>query len=366
MSKRKASVVSRQAKQWFITVGPLEYYDCIRADFLDYFEGVEEYCVSIETNHTNKLVHLHSYLSFFNNVTFEYVKACVPPFGGTINVQHCRSRRNVLKYVTKEDERPLFNCAASELSFSYRARTWARNTQTFRYYDPFVLEYPQYYRLLSELHKEVRDRLRYVAPVVPSLKTWYPGWAMQMYDSLISFLRRRSTKGLYIYGPPGTGKTYTLSLLLRELGLSRIYMPVPGQFFFGDFTASAYDCVLFEEFDSRIFEHNFFQIKRLLNAERFSVDVKGARQRIIVVRCPVAFVSNFVPPDDRAFLRRVSVINAIEEMEGKTRVVVPKEEVDSPETFIEISSDEEDETFDEMEDETQVDEEPVSQKVQGS
>lgn len=339
---RLCSVVQRRAKQWFVTVGPLEYYDSIRRDFLLYYEDIEEYCVSIETNSTNKAnVHLHAYLKFYDLVTFEYVKECLP-VSVTINVQQAKSRRNVLKYITKEDENPEFNMSPSELSFAYRARSWARNTQTFRFYDPFVLEHPQYYRVLLELHKEITDRRRYKAPVVPHLSTWYPGWAMRMYEAVISFIKRQTTRQVYLYGPSGTGKTFTLSLLLRELGLSNAYMPVPGQFFFGDFTNS-YDCVMFEEFDFDRFKLNFSQIKRLLNAERFSVDVKGSRQRIIVARCPVFFVSNFEPPYDRAFTRRIEIIHAVEEMEGKARIAVPKEEPDAPPSYIEISSDSESE-----------------------
>lgn len=345
------SVVRRRAKQWFITVGGLEYYDRIRSDFLLYFDGVEEYCVSIE-GFTKPTVHCHAYLKFHDFAYFEILRDLIP-VSGTVNIQVCKSRRNTLKYVTKEDECPLFNCSESELSFAYRARAWAKRTPLFRFYDPFVLEYPQYYRLLSELHKEVCDRRRSVVPVNGLLSTWYPGWAMSMYESLAAFIYKRSSKQLYIYGPSGTGKTYTLSLLLKELGFFRIYMPVPGQFFFGDFSASAYDCVMFEEFDFDLFQRNFSQIKRLLNGERFSVDVKGSRQRILAVRCPIFFVSNFDPPYDKAFLRRVTVIHAIEEMEGKARIATVKPEDEPITSFIEISSDE-----DEEEDEVSLSEVP--------
>jgi hypothetical protein len=56
----------RRTRQFFITLGGLIYYEDIRRDFLDYFSGIEEYCVSIENNHVNKLCHIHAYLSFYD------------------------------------------------------------------------------------------------------------------------------------------------------------------------------------------------------------------------------------------------------------------------------------------------------------
>jgi hypothetical protein len=54
----------------------------------------------------------------------------------------------------------LFNCRLSELLFSYRAYAGARSSPAFRFSDPFVLEHPQYYRLLQEIHSEVHDGQR--------------------------------------------------------------------------------------------------------------------------------------------------------------------------------------------------------------
>ena len=58
----------------------------------------------------------------------------------TVNV-HGVCPRNVLKYLSKEDEQVSFYCRESALSFNYRARVGARRTPTFRFSDPFVLEH---------------------------------------------------------------------------------------------------------------------------------------------------------------------------------------------------------------------------------
>ena len=137
-----------QTDQVFVTVGPVAYYASVRSDFLQYFEGVETYCVSVEYYHINKSqCHIHAYLKFYDLIDFDYVRECLSWFEGVVNIQRARSRRNVLKYVSKEDREVYFNCRVSELSFSYRAYVWSRNTPTFRFSDSFVLEHPQYYRL---------------------------------------------------------------------------------------------------------------------------------------------------------------------------------------------------------------------------
>jgi hypothetical protein len=41
----------------------------------------------------------------------DVIEACFPE--GTINVQSCKSSRNWPKYITKEDDEPLYNCKVS-------------------------------------------------------------------------------------------------------------------------------------------------------------------------------------------------------------------------------------------------------------
>jgi hypothetical protein len=65
-----------------------------------------------------------------------------------------------LKYISKEDEDPLFNCPVDRLSFSFGAKFWAANTPTFSYRDPFVLEHLNKYKFLEKLHLEERERER--------------------------------------------------------------------------------------------------------------------------------------------------------------------------------------------------------------
>jgi hypothetical protein len=325
----------------------VEKYEGVRSDFLCYFNDLEEYCVSIEINHANKGDHLHAYLCFKCLLDCEDIRNCLSWFEGTVNVQNVKSKRNVLKYITKEDDEAFFNIAESQLSFYYRSKNWARRTRTFRYDDPFVLEYPQYYRLLSELHREVSNRpngnkINYSIP-----NEFWPGWCMQVLLAVVSKIRGKSWKALYIYGESGVGKSFIVERCLGCFDKCNIYLPLPGRFFFGDFIEKFHDVVLFEEFDFDVFRTNFSQIKRITEGKCVSVDQKFGSRRVIRVKCLVIFVSNYEPYNDLAFLRRLEVINGLEKMESYPKVRVPKEEVDGFETeVIEIESDTDDEEMD--------------------
>jgi hypothetical protein len=59
-----ARVRQRSGTSFFITLTPVVYYESVRSDFLQYFDCVETYCVSIEGLNCNKVYHLYAYLCF--------------------------------------------------------------------------------------------------------------------------------------------------------------------------------------------------------------------------------------------------------------------------------------------------------------
>jgi hypothetical protein len=111
----------KRAKQYSVTLGPVFFYESIREDTVGYFEDLETYCVSVEGLCSNSVVHMHLYLKFKCLCTCNDVRAVLEWFPGTINVQVCRSEKSWLKYITKEDATPYFNCKLSSLSFYTRA-----------------------------------------------------------------------------------------------------------------------------------------------------------------------------------------------------------------------------------------------------
>lgn len=340
MKKRKR----RDCKCYFVTLCDLKYYENIRSDFLDFFGGVQEYCVSIERHHVNNRVHLHMYVEFKDLVSFDYVRDIFSWYEGTVNVQNVRSKRNVLKYITKEDEAPLFNCRESLLAFSYRAKAWARRTPSFSFRDPFVLEHFNKYRLLQELHKETVYSKKRMGLIFQKPSEWYVGWGMQVFNWFYDAFGNgkgcyRPTKALYLFGPPGYGKSYLVEELERVIGIQRVYMPIPGKYFMGDFRQRFYELVLFEEWHWESWKYNESQIKRVLENKSFSAEEKYGLRQMLRVDCPVAIVSNEAPYLPDAVLRRLVIVDAIERLENATKTLLPKDETDCTSTeVIEIPS----------------------------
>lgn len=73
------------------------------------------------------------------------------------DVQVCKSRKSCLRYFSKEDSSPLYNCKESELQFNLRARKWAERVHTFRFDDPFVVEHRFCYRFLKKFFDDVKS-----------------------------------------------------------------------------------------------------------------------------------------------------------------------------------------------------------------
>jgi hypothetical protein len=256
-----------------ITVTGLMYYRRIRSDFLSFCHGLEEtYCICLEKHKVKDEWHLHSFVRFkepLNCVKVRELFLCFE-ISGSLDVQPCRSSRNWLKYITKEDEEPLFNCPVDRLSFSFRAKFWASNTPTFSYRDPFVLEHWNKYKFLEKLHLEERERERTGKPFkFGVVEKGYSGW----HERLCNWFNRRISgdewRGLYLYGNSGVGKSTAIDQIFGLGEACPYYMPVPGKFFCGDLDAYRHVCVIFEEFSFRNFEQNFSQIKVLLESKTF-------------------------------------------------------------------------------------------------
>jgi hypothetical protein len=99
--------------------------------------------------------HLQAYFLVYEPTTCVEERDYVRSFHeSSVNVQACKSRKSWLKYITKEDEKPYFNCKVSEIYFNYQARSWRANTSTFSYGDPFMLEHHNKWEFLQNMHSE--------------------------------------------------------------------------------------------------------------------------------------------------------------------------------------------------------------------
>jgi hypothetical protein len=122
-------------------------------------------------------------------------------------VQKCKSRRNWLRYISKEDDEPYFNCKVSELSFRYRAINWAKGSKQFRYTDPFVIDHAHRVSFLRELHSEVHCKFLGEWTGYKVIEQGYGDWwgtvAHWFNDLVRSGMAGYRRKQMYLYGPPG-------------------------------------------------------------------------------------------------------------------------------------------------------------------
>jgi len=224
------------------------------------------------------------------------------------------------------------------LSFYYLAIQWARNTSQFEYSDPFVLNHPQYFRLLEYVHKSVRGKM--FARQSQDLRPYYfvsccdpdQNWhisILQWWNDWVFNGWTHKKPQLYLYGPSNTGKTTFVHKLLAQCMNSpqincsdeymyeqHIFQPLPNEpkYAFQDYDAELHKIIKIDEFDIR--EYKISDMKKLLAGESLRVNSKNQSGRVITHQKPVIMISNFEPPNDlissqyRGFLERLFVVYA--------------------------------------------------------
>lgn len=328
----------------------IHLYSRVRRDLLSYFEtddlvtyviGVERSPISDNVSH-----HAHVFLEFAERHYLRdvlSVASCITD--GQCDVQACRSKKSAIKYCTKEDKFPLFNCKLSDTHFNYRVFVWASNSKMFNVTDDFVVEHRFCYRFLERYHAEMkRNSLRpFSCFNVP--KTSYMGWPLEVVEWWGNMLINTDHKApmLYLCGPSNTGKTTLIEQLIGKHNMDFVFYPSTGKFAYQSLNCDFHRIVLFEEFD---YEHcNKSMLKRLLERKPFPAPVKCGLDKIIDFKGLVIMVSNDMPPNDPAIRNRLRVVIANVLSKTLPPCPVPKVEVPedlplSPEILV-ISSDEE-------------------------
>lgn len=346
---------NKPSKLFFITVDVPAVYTGIRRDFLYNFSGVESYCIGLEKHKNAKVslsYHLHAYLKFIEGkFVGDLADELHAIFDGlTVNVQCCRSERNVLKYITKEDKDALHNVSVDKLNFYYRLHFWARNTLTFRYDDPFVVEHKHIYHFLEKAFYDCKRECSL------NLKCYlgevYGGWGGEVISWWNNFLtseKKFKKQQLYLWGLSNVGKSTLVEKVIGDKFMRYGFEVGDGRFAFTGLREDYHRFMIFEEFDWNEWKGYSRYLKRLLEGRRFSADMKGSVAREIMwVNKPIIIVSNGMEIDDQAILNRLKIVQCYapyweEKGEGFVREI-KKEACDIQEENIEeveLSSEEE-------------------------
>lgn len=301
-------VRGRSNSLFFFTIILSSFYEGVRQDFLDSFENVVCYCIGVERSTlTGEVSHLHAVIKFSCGYYLKELKDyIVALWGASSEVEKCRSLRNSLKYVSKEDMGCIYNVSVSKLSLAIQLKVWADGRSEFSCNDPFVILHYNKWRFLE---KFFLDYKRSQIKVVKFLKydLLYGNWA----DSVIGWWNKGVMGGfktaLYLWGETGIGKTSLIERLIGKNNMDCVYMPISGQFAFGDF-CEKFKLVLFEEFELELWSSQLGLIKRLCEGRKFAVDVKYGYRKEVCFKGPVIFVSNFEKITDMAVRRRLHFV----------------------------------------------------------
>lgn len=300
----------RASNLFFITVPQTDVPKQYAFDWFKQF--CDAVCVAQEKHHDNNWHH-HIFIRTLDKLHFEDVQEWIQSvYEKHGNIQHCRNERNTLRYITKEDISPLYTetIQTSHFNFAWHARVWARETPTFSYSDPFVLNHPQYYRLLSEVHNAVQQEQSIESALqatedIPcgqwqgEVRNWYNDWIENGWY--------HKKKQLYLWGKSNAGKTTLINQLIRDQH-DLVFRPTPeaGKFAWQEFNHQRHKIVIMDEYSQSDFSTP--QLKLAAAGEHFVTDVKGTRPRRIRVELPMVIISNDPPPTTTGFQERFLIV----------------------------------------------------------
>lgn len=253
-----------------------------------------------------------------------------------IYVATVRNVQNYLGYITKEDESPMFKGRGVEKSFSfyYRSLAYANSVSEFDVTHPFVLNHPQYYKLLNDVvikNQEKKEKLRQLNQLKPvyycfteefnwqdKIISWWNDWAISGY--------KHKKQQLFVHGASNTGKTTFIMNLLKiaineekdsdEAYERQIFRPTPNEpkYAYQSFDSNRFNVFFIDEFDAS--EYKISDMKKALAGESFPTNCKNAYSKTIKIQMPAVLISNSEPPNEyqseiyRGFRERLLIIEA--------------------------------------------------------
>jgi hypothetical protein len=321
------------------------------------FDCLDEICEELlisEESHVNGKSHHHLYLKTCRPLNRTEVKTIIKIVYNLNNpilfdnskpmyVQTVRNARHYLSYITKEDCNPIFKGfnIRKKLSFYFRALEWAKSQDEFDISHPFILNNPQFYRLLERVHSTCKQKEAYSRSKIKRLipVKFVPNEALNWHEKVLLWWNDWSVNGhshkkkqLYLFGPSNVGKTSFINRLVRdaiehegEISINEIenqvFRPAPNEhrFAWQSFDHKKHNLIIIDEF--QIDEYNTSDMKRALAGESFVANSKYGSQKTITPQIPVILISNYPPPapvfDNGAnkyegFHQRLNIIQANE------------------------------------------------------
>lgn len=287
--------VVRPSSQFFVTLSIEEPILQLHSTIYTIVEGLElvSYCIAKEvSNNDNCVYHVHIYLElkdkdYLSNI----VQFFTDSFACKMDVQSVKSRKSVLKYISKEDDMLLTNIKASSLSFFYQLNSFVKSTKKFDITHNFVVMHWNRYRFIERYYNEkkiIKPPWYGYNQYVDVNKSWNMDVAIWWNDWVVNGWFHKK-KQLYLWGPPSVGKSTFVYQLLQSIPEYYIFKPDIGQFAFGLWDDRC-KVVLFE--DHNLDDFNRTHLKLMLEGHRFMASVKCSAPVSVCCKVPIIIISN--------------------------------------------------------------------------
>lgn len=321
MSSALARTVARPVRRikpgalFLITISLRSSDEFSRQDLVDCFgSDLISFCVALERSSEQAEVssHLHGFFEFKDKMFLNDIRMYVSNVFDDcrIDVQACRSRRNCLIYISKEDVNLLTNISRSKLNFNYQCYWWARESSFFDVTHPFVLKNRHCYKFLERVFAQVKMDVSNKFVCLRPMFSCYMNWTMDVCVWWNTWYDRFKLKrpALYLYGPSNCGKSTFIERIIGLDNMPYVFLPDVGKFFMQSFEVNYHRVILFEEFEYKFAVTSL--LKRLLEGRAYAYPVKCGIAKLITFKGPIIFVSNANDVNDDALCNRLLFVSA--------------------------------------------------------
>lgn len=274
-----------------------------------------KYIVASE-NHAIEGTHIHMYINLIEPINIQELRELLllnELFTEDISchIDSLKSPKSWIKYITKEDETPLYDGVSStEMHISYRLHDYIVNHRHYNAHDAFIRQHPQYTNVWRTAHTDYwqtnpQEKDYEQTKVVPDYTKL---WVQQTSVSVAC------KENIYLWGDTGTGKTTIINDCVQKLiRLRQQVTTVPctlSPFEFSQVSTRT-SLVIAPDVCAGYINTHRQQILQMCDRSCIGINPKCAPVTSFKFNGSLCIVSNFPPPDDPAVLRRFKVIQAI-------------------------------------------------------
>lgn len=270
---------------------------------------------------------MHIFVEFKVSFYVELLKNFLSTkYESNIDCKPCKSKKTLLKYITKHDKTPLFNCSSSKFHFNYRIYDWASNTNTFDIEDDFVTDHRQHLSFLKKYFDSKQKKKILAKNTKLELIQSSPDvlWCIKFCLWFNHFITHENFLGnklrqIYLWGPSNIGKSnLIIQSLFQKSNLEDLaFYPTTKDFAFNELDLNKHKIIIFEEYTKDDVSMNL--LKRLLEGLSCSVQRKHKKSLQFKWKHPIIFTSNYKIEGDEAFKNRFIVLKADVSMFNKKR-----------------------------------------------